>query len=287
MSKEIKTIDDLDALDAEFAENLIAKKALEEEPDEPLDEEVEVEHDEEEESDETSDEDGEEIDPVDADEDETPEEPTSKHVKRTPEEKQSYAWKKMRDNEKEAKHAKAIAEQALAEKDAVLTRLMKEAGYSDYNEFKVAVDKQLSAKEMKEKGYTQEQFSEIEQLRKENEQLKKSVDTQNQRTYQERARSFDSLVQKYSKDASTTAKAVYDQLGAEGYTVETLLGLPNPELLIKGLLSDKLPTKEVVKPVKRTVDTKPHHSGQAQDGPITMDDLIKQDMAEYSRRRGV
>lgn len=210
-----------------------------------------------------------------------------KPQKRTKEEKKEYAFAQLRKEKSDAKKALDDMEKNYKEQQDVLNRLMKEAGYNNYNEFKDAVDSQLSQKEMKDKGYTKENYDELVNLRLEKEKLKQELDSSRQRTYTEKVNQFDSLVKDYAKRASTTSVSIYNQLEELGYTVETLLAQPNPEILIKGLVADKLSPTPTVTKVKRSVDTeKPQSGGASSSDEINFDELVKQEMAEYKQRKG-
>jgi hypothetical protein len=206
------------------------------------------------------------------------EEEAPKPAKRSKEEKRDYAFSKLR---KEASDAKKAAE----EYNHLVTRLMKEAGYSDYSEFKNAVDQQLSEKEMKAKGYTKEQYSEIENLRRQNKELNDALEQRSNREKYERARSFDSTVSRYADEYKMSAKDIYENLEKLGYTADMLLAQPNPEILIKGLLVDK--AKPAPKPAKKSVDTEKLSAGATKTTGVDLDELIKKDLAEYKSRKGL
>ena len=203
-------------------------------------------------------------------------EPESKSKKPTKAEKQDYAFAEMR-------RKKGEAEKALEERDQLVQRLMKEAGYTDYESFKSALDKQFSEKEMKAKGYTQEQFDEVAKLKQQNEELQKKLLVTEQQEKVSKANSFDTLVKTYANDYKTTAKEIYEELDKTGFTVEMLLSLKNPEVLIRGILADKT---KVVKPEKKAVDKTKLPSSTSSKGAFDIDELLKADFAEYTKRKG-
>lgn len=208
--------------------------------------------------------------------------------KETKEEKQerqrNYAMGKLRKEKIEAtQKAEVLEEEARALRE-LTARLMKESGYSDLNEFKNAVETQLSEKEMKEKGYTKEQYTEIERLRKENDEFKSRLSQTETYTRKEKAKTFDNLVDTYADKAKVKKSDVYTSLQEQGYTVEMLLNQPNPELLIKGVLADKLTVVKQV--VKKQVDTQKLTSkGNTKQTKVDLDDLVKQELTElYSKK---
>lgn len=227
----------------------------------------EPEENEEEESEETTEEEEE-------DEEEVEPEPQKKPSK---EEKRDYAFSKLRKEKDEAK-------KAYEEQNALVQRLMREAGYNDYASFKDAVDKQFSEKEMKDKGYTKEQYNEVEELRKHNKELEEKLEATNRQQIANKAQGFDTLVKSYAGQYKTTAKEIYDALDNSGFTAEMLLNLPNPEVLIRGVLADKV--KPVEKPAKKAVDTEKLPSGSTKK-EFNLDELLQEDFAEYKKRKGL
>lgn len=217
-----------------------------------------------------------ELEDEEVDEEEVEDEPAQK-TKPSKEEKRDYAFSKLR---KEATDAK----RAYEERDALVQRLMKEAGYSDYSKFKEALDKQFSDKEMKDKGYTKEQYSEVEQLKQRTKELEEQLDMTTKRELATKAQNFDSMVKSYASQFKVNPNEIYNTLDASGYTAELLLNLPNPEVLIRGVLADKV--KPVEKPLKKAVDTEKLPSGSAQKSDVSIEDLLKADLDAYKARKG-
>lgn len=193
------------------------------------------------------------------------------------EEKRDYAFSKLRKEASEAKRA-------LEEQTTLVQRLMKEAGYSNYDDFKEALNKQFTEKEMKEKGYTKEQFNEVEQLRQRTKELEEVIANNEKKALAVKAQNFDTMVKTYASQAKITSNEVYETLGKAGYTAELLLNLPNPEILIRGILADKV--KPVEKPIKKTVDTEKLPSGGTRTGEFNLDDLLKAELDAYQARKG-
>lgn len=214
----------------------------------------------------------------DEEEVEEPKEEPKPKPKRTKEEKADYKFAQLR---KEAHDAK----KALEDREEIVRALMKEAGIADYEAFKQAIKENLSEKEMKQKGYTKEQFSELEQLRQEKARLERELNDRTTVEVRTKAQRFDNLVESYSDRVNMTKTEVYDILAESGYSIETLLAQPNPELLIKGALADKLIQSKPEEP-KRT-ETKRFVSGEKKDnGKLTVDDLVKQDLDDFKKRKG-
>lgn len=211
-------------------------------------------------------------DEEESDEEEPPKKKPSK------EEKRDYAFGKLRKEKDEAK-------KALEERDTLINRIMQEAGYNDYAQFKEALDKQFSEKEMKTKGYTKEQYNEVEELRKRTKELEEQLEQTSKQQMATKAQSFDNMVKSYASQYKTTAKDIYESLDSSGFTAELLLNLPNPEVLIRGVLADKV--KPVEKPAKKAVDTEKLPSGSKNKQEFNIDELINDELAEYKKRKGL
>ena len=280
MSDKNQSIADLDAtLEAELAKAIASVEGEVKEEEPPVEEPEDKVTDEEPEDEAVEDEEVVE----DEEPEDKPEEPIKDSKKRTPEQKQKEALIRMRQEKQEVKRKLQEVEAQGREYQATLNRLMKEAGYDDYASFKQALDAQLAQKEMKEKGYSKEQFSEVDRLRKQLAEKESLLQAKQQAEQYSQASRFDGLVKDYSKRAGVTSKFVYDQLETLGYDVPTLLAQPNPEILIKGLLSDRLVAE---KPKKRVDTEKFTPTPPDEKGKIDIDALIKQEMADYKARKG-
>lgn len=282
MSDKTMSIAELDkALEAELAQAIASveseDKAEEAKVEEPEDQATEDETEEviETETDE---------EPEDGEDDEVEDTPVvPKDGKKTPEQKQREALIKMRQANSEIKKKFHEVESTKQEYEALLNRLMKEAGYDNYGAFKDALSQQLTQKEMKEKGYTKEQFDEVDRLRKELAQRDAELKSRQTAEQQAQAMRFDGTVKEYAKRAGVTSKYVYDQLDSLGYDVNTLLAQPNPEILIKGLLADRL----VAEKQKKRVDTEKLSPAPTKESDaIDIDALIKAEMEAYKARKG-
>jgi len=211
------------------------------------------------------------------DEEDEVEEEVSPKTKPTKEDKRDFAFSKLRKESAEAK-------KAFEEQNALVQRLMKEAGYKDYDKFKEALDKQFSEKEMKEKGYTKDQYNEVEVLKQQNKELEAKLEQTSKRELTTKAQNFDKMVRTYAGQYKVSAKDIYESLDESGFTAELLLNLPNPEVLIRGVMADKV--KPVEKPIKKAVDTEKLPSGSAGKSEVNFDDLLKADLEAYKARKG-
>ncbi len=269
MGKDFTSIEELDSFFEEKKEDV--KEEVKEEDNTPEEAEDDIPEELFEEEKEDSEEVDESLEGDDAPEEETP------PKKPTKEEKRDYTFGKLR---KEAAEAK----KAFEEQNALIQRLMREAGYDDYNQFKEALDSQLSEKEMKAKGYTKEQYNEVENLRQRTKELEAQLDMTAKREMATKASAFNEVVKSYATMYKVTSKEVYELLDDSGFTVEQLLSLPKPEVLIRGVLADK--AKPAEKPAKKAVDTEKLPSGGKPKGEFSIEDLLKAELDEYKVRKG-
>lgn len=283
--KVYESVADLDkALFDEFSAEI--PEDLEDVPEEPV---VAEQVEDEEEVDEVDEEE------VDSEEDaEEPEDPEPKTTKVTKEDRKDYAFGKMRKENAEYKRMIAEKEQALSEREAVLKRLMGEAGYDDFGEFKSVVEKQLAQKEREEKGYTEEQYAEIQALKQRNAELENRTQQYSRQETASKAQAFDSVVRGFAQQYDLGEKGVrtiYTELEKAGYDVGMLISQPKPEVLIKGIMADMIQQKAVTehiskKATRKTLDNEKLPSTQAidDDASSKIDQLVQRDLAEYRKR---
>lgn len=293
---EIMTVDDLDKfLSEEFQvkDEKILDNEVEVEEEvvvEDVESEVEVEEvEEDEESDDTEPDEEESVDDEESEDEESDddnEDDKEKSTKPTKEEKANHAFAQLR---KEASENKRKAE----EYDAVLTKLMKESGYKDFDSFKEAVEKQFDEKERKEKGYSEQEYSRLKEIEAREKRLQEKEKVMSEKEYNSKAYAFDQAVRKYSQEyglGEDGPSRVYQTLEKEGYTAEMLVAQPKPDLLIKGVMADDIARiraeRRQVKKANKTVDTKKITTrSQEDDLASQQEELFKQEMRDYEKRK--
>lgn len=165
-----------------------------------------------------------------------------------------------------------------------LKSLAQSYGYDSVSEFQEALKQQRYQREAESKGYdydlykkTMEQEERIAKLEKE------KVEAENARKLERFKGALDDAVAKYD----ISEDDIFSRLEDAGISVEEILSISNPNLLIKGVLSDKI--QEVAKQnqiseiqnMKGLVEDK--NETAAQGTKVTIESLLKSDLAEYKK----
>jgi hypothetical protein len=165
-----------------------------------------------------------------------------------------------------------------------LKSLAQSYGYDDVSKFQEALKQQRYQREAESKGYdydlyrkTMEQEERIARLEKE------KVEAENERKLERFKGALDNAVAKYD----VSEEDIFSRLEDAGISVEELLSISNPNLLIKGVLSDKI--QEVAKQnqiseiqnMKGLVEDK--NETAAQGTKVTIESLLKSDLADYKK----
>lgn len=163
-----------------------------------------------------------------------------------------------------------------------LKALAQEYGYSDVSSFQQALKQSKYQREAQEKGYdyslykkTMEQEERIAQLEKQR------VEQENEVKIERFKNALDSAVSKYE----ISEEEIFGRLEDAGITVEEILTISNPNLLIKGVLSDRIQEQakqshiEEIKNMKGLVED--DNEQNAQVTKVSIDDLLKSDLAKY------
>ena len=262
-------IDALDAkLDKEFGE-LANSQVEDEEQEQEINTEVE-----------TSEDENTQEEPVEntADAAEEPAEQNSEEPEKV--NKKEYAFANLR-----AENGNLKKERDAYKSDSdYLKSLAQSYGYDNVSEFQEALKQQRYQREAESKGYdydlykkTMEQEERIARLEKE------KVEAENERKLERFKGALDNAVAQYN----ISEDDIFSRLEDAGISVEEILSISNPNLLIKGVLSDKI--QEVAKQnqiseiqnMKGLVEDK--NETAAQGAKVTIESLLKSDLAEYKK----
>lgn len=207
---------------------------------------------------------------------------------KSPEEKKDYAFAKLR---KEASEAKKLAEEKAKqaeEYDNLLRVLMTQSGFEDLGSFKKALEKQVSEQERKAKGYTEDEYKKVKSIEQREAELKKREEEMKQKEFNSRAQMFDNTVREVIKEYNlkeTDREKVYLELETLGYTADTLLSIPSPRHLIKGIVVD-MRGSEPEPVVRKTVDTQRIITPVNKESLATkQDELLAKELKEYERNK--
>lgn len=274
MNNELNSVEDIDTmLDNEF-------KITEEQPSENTEEtdgnveEQETETDENQEtdsSDETKDDENVEENKNDEDSDKKP----------SADDKKEFAFSKMR---KENSDLKNQLNESKAETE-FLNKLAAQYGYTDVKKFQADYEKARVQQEAKDKGLDPVLYS---QLQESNKRIAELENKQKEAELMNKANNFKIAVDKAVADynlGENGRNEIFNKLEEAGFSVDTLLSIPNPEILIKGVLSDKIAEFSKQKQIDKleTLDNlsdEKHNGVQSNDG-VSLDDIIAKEMKQY------
>lgn len=307
MEREFKSIEEIDRyLEEEFAKEQESselqegvEQAIEEEEtvateEEDTDEELvndeEDEEDEEEDLDPEEDEEEPEEEPEEDEEDEEePEEDPKPKPKRTKEDKTNHAFAKLRQEAKESK-------QKADEYDAVIRKLMREAGYQDFEQFKSAVEEQLDEKDRKEGGYTKEEYTRKKELAEEEARIRAREQALKDQERNTKAKVFNDAVINFSREYGLGKEGitkVYNRLEELHYTPDLLLSQPDPTVVIRGAMAEYVEKRALDSFKERESKKKKVDSGKisTRHNEDNLDEqrdkLIEKEMREYAKRKGI
>jgi hypothetical protein len=229
--------------------------------------------------------DGNDVDTEDgtSDQDNVDEEPSNDdnsggtQTKITTDEKKEYAFSKIRQENSQLKQEK---QKLQAESDFV-KELAASYGYTDVDKFKEDVRIAKLNQEAKAKGIDPEIYKQLDDNKREIERLKQESA---QKTLNERALNFKNAVEKAVSDYKVDKNDIFNKLEEAGYTVDKILDEPNPGIVLKGILMDKILEVHKQNELKKQetldnlADVK-HESGVSAKA-VTLDDLIKSDIEE-------
>ena len=202
--------------------------------------------------------------------------------KHNTENKKEFAFSKIR---KENSDLKAL-NKTLSTRDEALKKIASNYGYDDVDKFLEAYENARVVQEAKDKGYDPVLYKQLQDTNKRLEQLEKERQENN---LMSRANAFknavDKAISEYNLDEEEGRNEIFSRLEEYGYTVDSILSLPNPEILIKGVLSDKIAEISKQKQIEKMEDldnlSDEKHDGNSTTKTISLDDLIAQDIKEY------
>lgn len=286
MNEELKSVDDIDEM---LLKDFNIEDSAEEQPieddnsNENNDDNINNENDNIDESQQGNDENGNED--VSDQSNENQDDNTSNNVsdnKHNTEDKKEFAFSKIR---KENSDLKAL-NKTLSTRDEALKKIASNYGYDDVDKFLEAYENARVVQEAKDKGYDPVLYKQLQDTNKRLEQLEKERQENN---LMSRANAFknavDKAISEYNLDEEEGRNEIFSRLEEYGYTVDSILSLPNPEILIKGVLSDKIAEISKQKQIEKMEDldnlSDERHDGNSTTKTMSLDALIAQDMKEY------
>lgn len=195
--------------------------------------------------------------------------------------KKEFAFSKMRKENSDLRNQ-------LNEKNAeteFLNRLAAQYGYTDVKKFQADYEKARVQQEARDKGLDPVLYSQLQESNKRIAELEKK---QSETELMNKANNFRNAVDKAVADynlGEDGRNEIFNKLEEAGFSVDTLLTIPNPEILIKGVLSDKIAEfskqKQIDKLEKLDNLSDDKHNGDVPDASVTLDDIIAKEMKQY------
>ena len=276
MNDELNSVEDIDALlDSQFKLNEESNEDNNEETDGNVDSD-------ESESDENQEDNDEEVNENDDEENNSNEEnDANTDSKPSAEDKKEFAFSKIRKENSDLKNQ--IAQNK--EESEFLSKLAAEYGYTDVKQFQEAYEKARIQKEAEKKGLDPVLYA---QLQESNRRIAELESKQKETELMNKAANFKIAVDKAVTDYNLGEDGrteIFNKLEEAGFSVENLLEIPNPEILIKGILSDKIAEiskqKQIDKLEKLDNLSDNKHNGTTTDNSVSLDDIIAQEMKQY------
>lgn len=197
------------------------------------------------------------------------------------EDKKDYAFSKMRKEISDLKNEVNIKN----EESAFLSKLASQYGYTDVKKFQEDYERARIAQEAKDKGLDPVLYA---QLQESNKRIAELESKQRDAELISKAANFKSAVDKAVTDynlGDSGRNEIFNRLEEAGFSVETLLEIPNPEILIKGVLSDKIAEFSKQKQIDKleTLDSLSDnkHNGGSSNESVSLDDIIAKEMKQY------
>lgn len=165
-----------------------------------------------------------------------------------------------------------------------LKELAASYGYEDVQKFQDAIREARYQKEAEDRGYDPALYRKTMEQERRIAQLEKERDQEIQERKLERfQRAIDNAVKDYNIDA----QVIFGKLENSGLSVETVLNVDNPKILLDGLLIDEIRNNtkqtqiENLQNLKSLAEDKNEQAGTVE--TVTIDSLLKNDIARYKK----
>ena len=171
------------------------------------------------------------------------------------------------------------------EESEFLSRMAAQYGYTDVKKFQADYEKARTEQEAKNKGLDPVLYA---QLQESNRRIAELEQKQKETELVNKAANFKSAVDKAVADynlGEDGRNEIFNKLEEAGFSVDTLLEIPNPEILIKGILSDKIAELSKQKQIDKLSNldsiSDDKHTGSASSDSLSLDELIAKEMKQY------
>lgn len=210
-----------------------------------------------------------------------PTEEQSSDNKPSADDKKEFAFSKIRKENSDLKNQLNQKN----EESEFLSRMAAQYGYTDVKKFQSDYEKARIEQEAKNKGLDPVLYAQLQESNRriaELESKQKEVDLVN------KANNFKVAVDKAVTDynlGENGRNEIFNKLEEAGFSVDTLLEIPNPEILIKGILSDKIAEMSKQKQIDKMEQldnlSDDKHTGASSNDTVSIDDIIAKEMQQY------
>ena len=173
--------------------------------------------------------------------------------------------------------------EALEADSSFLKELASNYGYTDTDSFVKAYKEAKLQQEAKTKGYDPELYRQNMEQRERIEALEKQ---RQQDLMDRKLERFKGALETAAASYNISQDEIFSRLEKSGLDADTILSVPNPKLLIDGLLVDKIQSSakqsqiNEIKNMNDLVEDKNETNGGVVD-TISIDSLLKEDLAKY------
>lgn len=199
--------------------------------------------------------------------------------KPTDDDKKSFAFENMRKENSILKQEKAELENY----KTILSDLAASYGYTDIEKFQTDIKNARYQKEAENKGVDPILYRENMENKARIAELEKQRDAE---MFMRKADKFKANVDSASKEYNISEEEIFNRLDKAGFTVDDILSVPNPKLLIDGILTDKIRESAIQSQiseqerVNKLSESKNENHGSI-NKTITIESLLKEDMKQY------
>lgn len=197
------------------------------------------------------------------------------------EDKKEFAFSKIRKENSDLKNQLNQKN----EESEFLSRMAAQYGYTDVKKFQADYEKARIEQEAKNKGLDPVLYA---QLQESNRRIAELESKQKEVELVNKANNFKVAVDKAVADynlGEDGRNEIFNKLEEAGFSVDTLLEIPNPEILIKGVLSDKIAELSKQKQIDKLSNldsiSDDKHTGSASSDSLSLDELIAKEMKQY------
>lgn len=277
-TNDITSIDDIDAmLDKEYKIDNIQEDNNSDDVNENTDGETESEDNNDAELNDETQGEGSEDENKETDETDEPQVDENEKVEKpSKEDKKEYAFQTLRKERDNLKREKAELEGY----SEFVKNLAHSYGYTDVDKFQKDLKAAQLAKEAKSKGVDVDSYRKIAEQEERIAQLERERDDE---ILQRKAQRFKNALDLAVKDYNLTEDEIFEKLENAGVEFDTIINIPNPRVVIDGVLIDTIKDNAKQSQIENMERTKKFSESKNENGgtgksTITIDSILKEEM---------